>query len=74
MKNAVFWDVTPRDSFKNRRFGECIATIIRVKSISELGTMLAVTSNQSTLRRNNNHMRNQTFPWLTRVMVDERGR
>jgi hypothetical protein len=21
MKNAVFWDVTPRDSFKNRRFG-----------------------------------------------------
>jgi hypothetical protein len=21
MKNAVFWDVTPRDSLKNRRFG-----------------------------------------------------
>jgi hypothetical protein len=31
---------------------ECIASIIRVTSIVELGTTLAVTSNQSTPRRN----------------------
>jgi hypothetical protein len=31
---------------------EHIASIIRVRRISELGTMLPVTSNQSTLRRN----------------------
>jgi hypothetical protein len=40
MKNAVFWDVTPCDSWKNRR----IVYIMKVKRISELGT-LAVTSN-----------------------------
>jgi hypothetical protein len=28
---------------------ECIASIIKVKSINELGTTLAVTGNQSTL-------------------------
>jgi hypothetical protein len=31
---------------------ECIATIIRVSRIGELGTTLAVTSNRNTLRRN----------------------
>jgi hypothetical protein len=41
-------------SCKNRRFGERIASIISVKRIIELGTMLAVTSNLSTLRRNTN--------------------
>jgi hypothetical protein len=34
---------------------EYIASIIRVTRISELGTMLAVTSNRSTLRRNTMH-------------------
>jgi hypothetical protein len=31
---------------------ECRASIIRVTRIGELGTMLAITSNQCTLRRN----------------------
>jgi hypothetical protein len=37
LKIAVFWDVTPCGSCKNRRFEERITTIIRVKEISELG-------------------------------------
>jgi hypothetical protein len=42
MKNPAFWDVTPvRTDFLE----ELIASIIRVKRISELGTTLAVTSN-----------------------------
>jgi hypothetical protein len=44
IKNVVFWDVTLCDSCKNR-----LASIIRVRRISELRT-LAVTSNRSTLR------------------------
>jgi hypothetical protein len=32
---------------------ESIASIIRMESIGELGTTLAITSNRSTLRRNN---------------------
>jgi hypothetical protein len=51
MKNAVFWDVTPCGSCKNR----CFASIIRVRRIGELGTILAVTSNrprQHATRRN----------------------
>jgi hypothetical protein len=31
---------------------ECIASVIRVRKIGELGTMVAVTSNLPTLRRN----------------------
>jgi hypothetical protein len=38
------------------RVEERIASIIRVKRISELGTTLAVTSNWSILRRNTNYM------------------
>jgi hypothetical protein len=45
MKNAVFWDVTPRGSFKNRRFGDRIVSIITVKRISELGTLAVTGSN-----------------------------
>jgi hypothetical protein len=52
MKNAVFCDVMPSGSCKNRRFGELSAFIIRVTRICELGTILAVTSNRRTLRRN----------------------
>jgi hypothetical protein len=51
MKNGVFSDVTPHGSRKNRRFAFC-ASFIRVTRINELGTMLAVTSNKRTLRRN----------------------
>jgi hypothetical protein len=40
----------PCDSRKNRRFGERIASIIRVTRIGELGSTVAVTSNRSTLR------------------------
>jgi hypothetical protein len=46
MKNAVFWDITPCGSCKNRRFGELSAPTIRVARIGELGTTLAVTSNR----------------------------
>jgi hypothetical protein len=49
MKNAVLWDVTLCGSCKNRVSEERIASIIRVPNIGELGTMLAVTSNRSTL-------------------------
>jgi hypothetical protein len=45
MMNAVFWVITPCGSSKNRGFGEPSAAIIRVTTIGELGTMLAVTSN-----------------------------
>jgi hypothetical protein len=33
--------------------GECIASVIRMRRIGELGTTLAVTSNLGKLRRNN---------------------
>jgi hypothetical protein len=39
MKNALFWDVTPCASCMNRRFEENIASIIRMRRISELGTL-----------------------------------
>jgi hypothetical protein len=51
LKNAVFWDVTPCGSCKNDVSEERIASIFRVINIDEMGTMLAVTSNRSTLRR-----------------------
>jgi hypothetical protein len=44
MKNAVFLDVTPCGSCRNERLEEHIASIIKVKRISELGTTSAVTS------------------------------
>jgi hypothetical protein len=46
MKNAVFWDVTPCNSYKNRHFGGSH----RLHLQGELEP--AVTSNRSTLRRN----------------------
>jgi hypothetical protein len=46
MKNGVFLDVMPCGSWKNRRFEELSASFIRVTRICELGTTLAVTSNQ----------------------------
>jgi hypothetical protein len=52
MKNSIFCDGTPCGSCKNRHFGGRYHFIIRVTRISELGTVLAVTSNQSTLQRN----------------------
>jgi hypothetical protein len=52
MKNGVFWDVTPCDSCKNRRFGGLSASFIRMTRIGELRTTLAVTSNRRPLRRN----------------------
>jgi hypothetical protein len=30
MKNAVFWDVTPRECFKNRRFGGTYHSVLRL--------------------------------------------
>jgi hypothetical protein len=52
MKKAIVCDVTPCGSCENRRFGGTIASIIRVTRISKLGTMITVTGNRSTMRRN----------------------
>jgi hypothetical protein len=49
IQNAVDW-VTPCGSSTDVS-EECIATIIKVISIGELGTMLAISENRSTMRR-----------------------
>jgi hypothetical protein len=49
MKNAVFWDVTLCGSCKNDVSEELNTSIIGVTRIGELGTTLAVTSNQAHL-------------------------
>jgi hypothetical protein len=46
LKNAVFWGGTPCGTDISE---ELSTSIIRVTRIGELGTMLAVTSNQHTL-------------------------
>jgi hypothetical protein len=48
MKNAVFWDVTPYGSFKNRGSEERSASIITMTKIGELRTTLTVTFNNHT--------------------------
>jgi hypothetical protein len=53
MKIAVFWDIMPCGSCKNRRFRETYRLNHQSTRIDKLG-MLAVTSNQSTLQRNFN--------------------
>jgi hypothetical protein len=55
MKNAVFYDVTPCGCLRTDVSEELRASIIRVKRIGELGTMLVVTSNRRTLRRNGSY-------------------
>jgi hypothetical protein len=45
-----------------------IASIIRMKRIGEVGTMLAVTRNWSTLRRNADYVRKEAIEWNTRGM------
>jgi hypothetical protein len=52
MKNAVLWDVTPCASYNNRRFRERSTSTLRVTVRGELGTMLAIISNRSSLHRN----------------------
>jgi hypothetical protein len=49
MNNAIFRDVTPCGTCKNRFSEECGASTIRVIRIRELGTALAVTNNRGTL-------------------------
>jgi hypothetical protein len=66
LKNAVFWDVMPRGSCKNRLGEEPIASIIRVEKMGEIGT-LGVTSNQSKLRRKE-ALRSSETSVLTRAM------
>jgi hypothetical protein len=46
LKYAVFWDVTPYVSCNNRRFGGVYHLLI-MATICDLGTRLAVTSNQT---------------------------
>jgi hypothetical protein len=55
-------------SFKNRRFGNRIPSIISVTRIGELGTTLAVTSKRSRLRRNS--MR-QELMWPSGILSDK---
>jgi hypothetical protein len=43
--------------------GEGTASFIGMKSIRELGTILTVISNFSTLRRNTNYMGKETIEW-----------
>jgi hypothetical protein len=43
MKNGVFWDVTPRGSCKNRRFGGAWRLLHQGNKNRLLGTTLAVT-------------------------------
>jgi hypothetical protein len=50
VENAVFCDVTPCGSCKNRRFGGTQHFIIKVIRTGELGTALAVTSNRRSVR------------------------
>jgi hypothetical protein len=45
MKNAFFWVVTPWALVRTNVSEKCVASIMRVERISELGTMLDVTSN-----------------------------
>jgi hypothetical protein len=52
MKNAVFWNVTLCDYFNSGRFGEKHHIHDRMTGTGEIGTMLRVTSNRRTLRRN----------------------
>jgi hypothetical protein len=52
MITAVFWNVTPCGSCKNQHFGGTYHVHHQGDKIGELGTTLAVTSNQSTLQRN----------------------
>jgi hypothetical protein len=46
VKNAVFWDVTPFGSYKNRRFRDMYRLYYQDERIGELGTTLAVNSNR----------------------------
>jgi hypothetical protein len=52
MKNAVFWDFSHVALVRTDILQERIATVIRVTIIGELGTLLVVTRNRSTFRRN----------------------
>jgi hypothetical protein len=54
MKNAILWMLHCVALVRTDFTEECITSIIRVTGISELGTMLAVTSNRSMLRRSLN--------------------
>jgi hypothetical protein len=69
VKNAVFWDVTPCGSCKNRRIGGPSASIIKVTRIGELGLTLAVTSNRRTLRRNTKLPHFVFFRGVRRLLV-----
>jgi hypothetical protein len=42
MKNAALWDVQPRGSCENRRFGETRRLRLQGRKISERGIALAV--------------------------------
>jgi hypothetical protein len=56
MNNGVFWDVTPCGSARTDVSEELSASFIRVTRIGELGTTLAVTSNQHTLHKKHDNM------------------
>jgi hypothetical protein len=45
IKNAVYWNVTPCGFVRTDVYEERIASIIKVKKVSDLGRALTVTSN-----------------------------
>jgi hypothetical protein len=51
MKNAIFWDVMPFDSSKDRCFGGTHRLIVMVTRIGDVVTTLTVNSNRRTLLR-----------------------
>jgi hypothetical protein len=56
MRNAVFWNVTPYGTCKNRCFGE--RYLVHHQGECEVGTTLAITRNWSTLRRGDTFLHN----------------
>jgi hypothetical protein len=58
MKNSAFWDVRLCGFCKNRRFGGSYRLQHDGDKNRQLGTMLAETSNRSTLRRNSHRREN----------------
>jgi hypothetical protein len=70
LKNAVFWDVTPCGSCKNRRFRGSYR--LHMTRIGELRTALAVTSNRSTQQRNTfseTSVRTKSFSFISQKMT-----
>jgi hypothetical protein len=61
MKSAVFWDVTPRGSCKNRCSGGTYRLHLQGENSQRTRNMLAISSNCSALRIINHCMTKEVF-------------